>query len=53
MNSIGIPIISLGQRSAEYPHLPLQWMPQTQVTDVTASVRPRGGILDGTGRDAQ
>ncbi len=37
MNNAGIPIIGLGQQSAEYPDLPLQWMPHIQVADVAAS----------------
>ena len=39
MNNLGIPIIGLGVRSAEYAHLPLQWMPHIQVADVAASVQ--------------
>jgi uncharacterized protein len=39
MNNLGIPIIGLGARSADYAHLPLQWMPHIQVADVTASVQ--------------
>jgi uncharacterized protein len=39
MNNLGIPIIGLGARSAEYAHLPLQWMPHIQVADVAASVQ--------------
>lgn len=39
MNNMGIPIIGLGQRSAEYAHLPLQWMPHIQVADVAASAQ--------------
>ena len=38
MNNLGMPIIGLGARSAEYAHLPLQWMPHIQVADVAASV---------------
>lgn len=38
MNNVGLPIIGLGARSAEYAHLPLQWMPHIQVADVAASV---------------
>jgi uncharacterized protein len=38
MNNLGIPIIGLGERNAEYAHLPLQWMPHIQVADVAASV---------------
>jgi uncharacterized protein len=38
MNNLGIPIIGLGARNAEYAHLPLQWMPHIQVADVAASV---------------
>lgn len=37
MNSAGMPIIGLGPRSADYDHLPLQWMPHIQVADVAAS----------------
>ncbi len=43
MNNLGMPIIGLGARSAEYAHLPLQWMPHIQVADVAASV---GRALD-------
>ncbi len=39
MNNAGMPIIGLGPRSAEYAHLPLQWMPHIQVADVAASVQ--------------
>ena len=39
LNNLGIPIIGLGARSAEYAHLPLQWMPHIQVADVAASVQ--------------
>ncbi len=38
MNNLGMPVIGLGARSAEYAHLPLQWMPHIQVADVAASV---------------
>lgn len=38
MNNLGIPIIGLGERAAEYEQLPLQWMPHIQVADVAASV---------------
>ncbi|HMQ32262.1 MAG TPA: VOC family protein [Chloroflexaceae bacterium] len=38
MNNLGMPIIGLGARSADYAHLPLQWMPHIQVADVAASV---------------
>lgn len=38
MNNLGVPIIGLGARSADYAHLPLQWMPHIQVADVAASV---------------
>jgi predicted enzyme related to lactoylglutathione lyase len=37
MNNLGAPIIGLGARSADYAHLPLQWMPHIQVADVAAS----------------
>ena len=39
MNNLGMPIIGLGARSAEYAHLPLQWMPHIQVADVAMSVQ--------------
>ena len=39
MNNLGMPIIGLGARSAEYAHLPLQWMPHIQVADVASSVQ--------------
>jgi uncharacterized protein len=39
MNNLGMPIIGLGAHSAEYAHLPLQWMPHIQVADVAASVQ--------------
>ena len=39
MNNLGLPIIGLGARNAEYAHLPLQWMPHIQVADVAASVQ--------------
>lgn len=38
MNNLGIPIIGLGEQSADYAQLPLQWMPHIQVADVAASV---------------
>jgi uncharacterized protein len=38
-NNLGVPIIGLGKRTAEYAHLPLQWMPHVQVTDVAAGVQ--------------
>ena len=37
MNNLGMPIIGLGARSAEYAHLPLQWMPHIQFAEVAAS----------------
>jgi uncharacterized protein len=39
MNNLGMPIIGIGENSAEYDHLPLQWMPHIQVADVAASVQ--------------
>ena len=38
MNNLGMPIIGLGARTAEYADLPLQWMPHIQVADVAASI---------------
>ncbi|HSK21485.1 MAG TPA: VOC family protein [Longimicrobiales bacterium] len=38
MNSLGMPVIGLGELSPEYRDLPLQWMPHIQVADVAASV---------------
>lgn len=37
MNNLGVPVIGLGARDAEYAHLPLQWMPHVQVADVATS----------------
>jgi len=37
MNNLGMPVIGLGPRSADYEKLPLQWMPHIQVADVAAS----------------
>ena len=48
MNNLGMPVIGLGARSAEYAHLPLQWMPHIQVADVAASVER---ALDLEGRE--
>ena len=48
MNNLGMPIIGLGARSAEYAHLPLQWMPHIQVADVATSVER---ALDLEGRE--
>jgi predicted enzyme related to lactoylglutathione lyase len=39
MNNRGMPVIGLGERSAEHAQLPLQWMPHIQVAEVAASVR--------------
>ena len=39
MNDQGLPVIGLGARSADYEHLPLQWMPHIQVADVAASAQ--------------
>jgi uncharacterized protein len=47
MNNLGIPVIGLGERGAEYADLPLQWMPHVQVADVAASAR-RAGELGGS-----
>lgn len=38
MNNRGMPVVGVGARSAEYAHLPLQWMPHIQVADVARSV---------------
>jgi len=48
MNNLGTPIVGLGPRSAEYAHLPLQWMPHIQVADVATSVKR---ALDLGGKD--
>ncbi len=48
MNNRGAPIIGVGATSAEYAHLPLQWMPHIQVADVAASVER---ALDLEGRE--
>ena len=39
MNNLGMPVVGLGPRGAEYAHLPLQWMPHIQVANVAASVK--------------
>jgi predicted enzyme related to lactoylglutathione lyase len=39
MNNLGMPIVGLGERNAEYAYLPLQWMLHIQVADVAASVQ--------------
>lgn len=39
LNNVGLPIIGLGAQRPEFAHLPLQWMPHIQVTDVAASVQ--------------
>jgi uncharacterized protein len=39
MNNRGMPIIGLGERTEEYAHLPLLWMPHIQVADVATSVQ--------------
>jgi hypothetical protein len=38
INSHGLPIIGLGQRTEASEHLPLQWLPHFQVSDVATSV---------------
>ena len=37
MNDLGMPIVGVGERIPAYEHLPLQWMPHIQVSDVAAS----------------
>lgn len=44
MNNQGMPIIGLGAQSAEYAHLPVQWMPHIQVADIAASVERALGL---------
>jgi len=39
MNNLGLPVIGLGARVADYEHLSLQWMPHVQVADVAASAQ--------------
>ncbi len=46
MNNLGIPVIGLGERTAEYEELPMQWMPHIQVADVAQSVQH---AMDGGG----
>jgi len=48
MNNIGTPVIGVGERVEAYEHLPLQWMPHIQVSDVAASV---GQALERGGQD--
>jgi len=38
LNNQGAPVIGLGASSAEYAHIPIQWMPHIQVADIAASV---------------
>ena len=45
-NNLGMPVIGVGARSAEYAELPLQWMPHIQVDDIAASIT-RALDLDG------
>jgi predicted enzyme related to lactoylglutathione lyase len=47
MNNLGTPITDLGARSAAHAHLPIQWMPHIQVTDVAAGAQ-RGLDLGGS-----
>ncbi|MEM1402595.1 MAG: VOC family protein [Pseudomonadota bacterium] len=54
LNAQETPIIGLGERSAEWEMLPLQWMPHIQVEDVAKSVTQaieRGGVELIHGRD--
>jgi predicted enzyme related to lactoylglutathione lyase len=44
MNNLGMPIVGLGARSAEYADLPLQWMPHIQVAHVATSVERALGL---------
>lgn len=44
MNSMGIPIIGLGERSGDNVNLPVQWMPHIQVPEVSASVERAAGL---------
>ncbi|HYN98865.1 MAG TPA: VOC family protein [Actinomycetota bacterium] len=39
LNNLGIPIIGLGERSADHAQLPLQWMPHIQVADIAVSAQ--------------
>ncbi|MFK7741096.1 MAG: VOC family protein [Planctomycetota bacterium] len=39
MNSLGMPIVGLGARTADHAVLPQQWMPHIQVADVAASAK--------------
>ena len=53
-NDLGMPIVGVGERTEAYAHLPLQWMPHIQVSDVAASVeraRSLGGQELVHGRD--
>ena len=58
MNNRDQPVIGLGERTAEYDSLPLQWMPHFQVADIADSVRQAvelGGreIMHGKDDDGQ
>lgn len=39
MSIAGLPIIGLGEHTAEFAHLPLHWMPHIQVEDVAVSLQ--------------
>lgn len=54
MNSLGAPVIGLGERVPEYESLPLQWMPHLLVADVATGARravERGGTELMHGKD--
>ncbi|MEM9828026.1 MAG: VOC family protein [Planctomycetota bacterium] len=55
MNILGMPVIGLGERTAEYDSLPLQWMPHFQVADVAAAadhaVQMGGSVIMRSGED--
>ncbi len=56
MNNLGMPVIGLGARTAEYADIPLQWMPHFQVADVARSAECALGlggseVLHGRGED--
>ena len=42
LNSDGTPIIGVGERVEAYDHLPLQWLPHIEVSDVGASAAHAG-----------
>ena len=54
LNNLGVPVIGLGERTADLSTLPLQWMPHFQVADVAtsaSSATDMGGTVLMHGKD--